>query len=134
METTTIRNIKTGYTSNSRLRIYIIEGEGCILYVGKSKCAITRMESHLGIGEWAAFFGSSLDQMLISNPKADDYVVTFLNEDDILNTNLDLAIDDLEERLIYEFSPVFNSQGRQKHRENSDKWYSMHPPPVCILE
>lgn len=151
METTTIKQIKDGYISDNSLRLYVIEGEGCILYVGRSKCAITRMESHLGL-EWIGFFGSDLDLMLTSNPKADEYTVTFYSEVDIVESNphrdfrlavrddleephynslMDIYVSDIEEKLIYELSPVFNSMGRKKHRHNSERWYKLHPEPIA---
>lgn len=132
-ESATIREIKEGYTSDRKLRLYIIEGEGCFLYVGKSKCAISRVLSHLGIGSWSGFFGSLFDFMLTSNPKANDYTVYFLDENKIKKTinhfgDINSKVDDLESLLIYELSPVYNTMGKKKSREPSSRWNKLYPP------
>lgn len=131
----TIRDVKNGieYDGN-RYRIYVIGVDGIILYVGKSSEALSRMESHVGTGEWLGFFGSTLDHLLIKT-EADNFVVEFYSEDDIsqaikTNWNIDDKVSFLEEHLIYELSPVYNAKGKKKSRDNSIKWYSLHPEPV----
>lgn len=135
MELVTIQQIRFGYASTKALIVYVVEGEGCVMYVGKSRDAITRMESHLGIGEWAGFFGSSFDQMLVSNPKTGSYTVKFYDEDDIAGTvagsfALDVKVSMFEEALIDELQPVFNVMGRKRHSRHADVWYGLHPDPI----
>lgn len=150
METTTIKQIKKGYRSKGCPRIYVVEGEGCVLYVGRSKCAIARMMSHVGSGPWVGFWGSVFDYMIKENPKSNEYAVTFYDESEINAAitypyeseesdyphtfALDQKVKDIEEHLIYELSPVFNAQGQKKHSENIDKWYNLYPVPVVKVE
>src|SRR5262245_34468861 len=78
-----ISDVKSGIVwDGHRYRIYIIEADGICLYVGKSKEALTRMESHVGKGEWSGFFGSSIDLVLCQSG-ADNYAVLFMSEADI---------------------------------------------------
>lgn len=134
---TTISEIKRGFHHSVTQRVYVIEGDGCVIYVGQSKCAITRMESHLGRGEWRGFFGSDLDHMLMRNPRASSYKVMFYDDADIARYALSVGyaadIDTFEDALIYELSPVFNAKGRKKSRENAEKWYSIYPPEVISM-
>ena len=134
---TTVSEIKNGFCHPTTQRIYVIEGDGCVIYVGQSKCAITRMESHLGRGEWRGFFGSDLDYMLIRNPKAGGYKVTFYDDADIARYAVSLGyaadVSTLEDDLIYELSPVFNAQGKKKNRDNIDRWYALYPPKAISM-
>jgi len=131
----TIHDVKNGIKSDgNRYRIYVISTDGIFLYVGKSKEALTRMESHVCKGEWIGFFGSDLDYLLIKT-EADSFIVDFYDEHDIsqiITTNWDIddKVSFLEEHLIYELSPVYNAIGNNKSHENSDKWFSLHPSPV----
>lgn len=132
MITTTIAQIASGFDTPNRYRLYVVEGEGCVLYVGQSKCAVTRMESHLGRGEWRNFYGSDFDRVLTSNPKAIEYVVTFYDDTDIesagKSAGYPVDVSDVEDTLIFELSPVFNAQGRKKHRDNIIRWTALYPP------
>ena len=134
----TIREIKKGVDyDDDRYRIYIIESEGIILYVGKSSEAISRMESHIGKGDWVGFFGSVLDRLLITSA-ADNFNVELYSEFDISQViktdwDIDTKVSWFEEYLIYELSPVYNAKGKKKSRDNSIKWYSLHPEPVIDI-
>ena len=134
---TTIASIASGFYHPVTQRIYVIEGDGCVIYVGQSKCAVTRMESHLGKGEWRGFFGSDLDHMLVSNQAARKYKVTFYDDVDVADYAASVgyaaSVDTLESHLIYELSPVFNVQGKKRNRDNVDKWYTLYPPEVIDL-
>jgi len=133
-----IAEIKQGAYHHLSQRLYVIEGEGCVLYVGQSKCAITRMESHLGLGPWRNFFGSSIDMVLTKNRNADHYTVTFYDDTDIAalsqQIGYDVDVSDVESKLIFELSPVFNAQGKKKHADNIQRWYSLHPPEAITVD
>lgn len=48
--------------------VYVVHGaDGCILYVGKSGCAVTRLQSHVGVGEWCGFGISRTGQFVLDN-------------------------------------------------------------------
>lgn len=152
MKQLTIKEIKDGYederysglslkeTLDGRIppyRIYVIKGDGCILYVGKSQDAIVRMESHVGKGMWVGFFGSHLDYLLITK-QANDYTVDFYDEDEVrvlyrynpLFTSMDRMVGSVEEQMIFDLAPVFNIiNNNSGKRENKDRWYEMHPDP-----
>ena len=134
----TIAQIKQGISHPVAQRLYVIEGDGCVLYVGQSKCAVTRMESHLNMGPWRAFFGSSIDKLLTNEQNANTYKVTFYDDTDIrtlsAQVGYDVSVSCAESRLIYELSPVFNAQGKKKHRDNISRWYALHPPEAVEME
>jgi hypothetical protein len=135
---TTIAQIKQGINHPVTQRLYVIEGEGCVLYVGQSKCAVTRMESHLNMGPWRAFFGASIDNVLINEQGADTYTVSFYDDTDIealsAQDGCRESVSCVESKLIYELSPVFNAQGKKKHSDNINRWYALHPPEVIEME
>lgn len=132
MIATTIAQIASGFDTTNRQRLYVVEGEGCVLYVGQSKCAVTRMESHLGKGEWCNFYGTDFDRTITSNPKAMEYTVTFYDDTDIDNASkragYPVDVSDVEDALIFELSPVFNAKGKKKHKDNAIKWAALYPP------
>lgn len=96
-------------------RIYKIEDCATVIYVGRSKDALVRMWSHLGMGEWVQFFGCFLDQLLIKEA-SDSFTVTLYDEDDVdrlveggrrINRKVEL----LEQRMIRELRPRHNTMG-----------------------
>lgn len=122
-------------------RIYVIKGDGCILYVGKSQDAIARMESHVRKGQWSTFFGSTVDWVLIKK-EADDYIVELYDEEEIralyghshFYTSIDKVVSDVEKKMIFDLAPVFNTiYNRSENRENEDRWYSLHPDPTVDI-
>jgi hypothetical protein len=123
MERTTISAIRKGYTSQDRLRVYLVEDGDRLLYIGKSVCAITRMESHLGFGEWAHFWGGIFDHALTTEPLSGDYTVLFYSADDCDKAirqpwDLDYKVTFIEETLIREMAPIFNIAGKCITAEN----------------
>jgi predicted GIY-YIG superfamily endonuclease len=136
MITITIRAAKQEIADDgNNYRIYVIEGEGYVLYVGKSVDAVTRLESHLNSGAWSRYFGSELDMLLVK-PSSNDYTVTLYDESDVCRLigdvlNIDEQVTILERKLIYDLSPVFNDKGVKKSADNMRKWYALHPAPVA---
>lgn len=124
MKTITIRDIKQENTDGVPLSVvYVIREGDSVLYVGKSKNAITRVESHLGMGQWGwCNTGSVLSQYLRSN-NSDDFTVDLYDHMDVkIAANIpedcrlyscerDGYVADLERELINKLSPKFNMIG-----------------------
>ena len=130
-----------GFDPTVVFRIYIIKGEGVILYVGRSKEAIDRVETHCGIGRFGS--GTLLTNHLLSNrKKIMNYTVTFLDEEiccslskykDVVRIQKnrywrDTCVEDLENRLIFRLSPVYNAMGQKEHRREINRWNELYPP------
>jgi hypothetical protein len=132
------------------MRVYVVEGDGCVLYVGRSKDAVERMMSHLGLGNWLLFWGGDFDETLSRHrPHSDGYTVTFFSEEEVASlcklppkpsdrkdehlwrARVDCVVSDLEEGLIYEMSPVFNCVGEKKDHSNRERWDSIYPPGIA---
>ena len=143
-----------GLESIPSFRIYVIKGDDCVLYIGKSQDAITRMESHIGKGVWASFFGSTVDYLLIT-PQANEYSVELYDENEIAQLHKtiypnsmyhqsnaignaivsDAIVSDIEEIMIYELAPVFNTiHNRSGKRHNRDRWYALHPEETYCID
>lgn len=140
-----IDEIRDGIYLNEPMRIYLVQHGDYCLYVGKSKDAVNRMESHLGIGEWIGLHGSEFDFWLSGSPVANECVVTFLGESWIRDAFslpvkpdspgerlygwqalLDIWVDSLESDLIFHLSPVFNCLGKKKDHSLPLEWRQKH--------
>lgn len=145
MRTVSISDIKTGVSlPKETYRIYLIRRDDLVLYIGKSIDAVTRLESHVNKGNWASFYGSTLDQWLTRSDEADTYLVDLYNENDITqycktrypwfeSMPFDYAVSHMEADLINEISPVFNCVhvNIQKHAINRAKWEIIHPRGIA---
>lgn len=124
MRTMTIGDIRRGETSGVPLsRVYVIRDGDEVLYVGKSKNAITRVESHLGIGQWGwRNCGTVLSEHL-RTATSDSFTVELFDSRDVKSAmnltdtdrlfpgELDSYVSDLEMDLINKLSPKFNRIG-----------------------
>ena len=141
MNTTTLGEIIDGFYGDETYRIYVISSGEIPLYVGQSKDAVTRILSHLGTGEWIGFYGSTFDKKIKTYPGWRDFQVElFTLEECAKDSHIiaglepgDWVVDYVEDKLIYNLSPVFNSKGKKKTRENSERWYTAHPEPAISM-
>lgn len=122
--TTTLSAIVNGFEGDVSYNLYIIASGSIPLYVGKSKNAVARVLSHLGLGEWAGLYGSSFDRRLKTYEGWEDFAVVLLESNDP---------DEDEWVWIYELSPVFNAKGQKRTRENAERWFQLHPEPVIKM-
>ena len=115
MITTTMRSILKNETGTMIThRVYIIYGFGGkkVLYVGRSRCAVSRIIEH-----W--YSGTSLSNYLGDNaPESFGWQVGLLDANDCIKLsqyyNVECAVEDVESFLIYELHPSFNVQGNNK--------------------
>lgn len=119
METTTLGAIYTGrFTNKTTYRIYVICAGDIPLYVGKSRDAAKRVLSHLRKN------GSIFDFEVKTLKGWENFLVCLYECEDHL-------VDCMEENLIYDLSPVYNSQGKQRSRENAERWRKLQPAHIA---
>ena len=124
MRTITIGDIRRGDTSGIPLsRIYVIREGDTVLYVGKSKDAVARVEGHLGVAHYGwNCTGTTLSEYLRTTDSNGFTVELFdrcdvkrsanLAEDDrLFPGELDLYVSDLERDLIKKLLPKLNVIG-----------------------
>jgi hypothetical protein len=113
---TTLGAIAHGFTTAEACRIYVIFGDENIpLYVGQAKDAIGRVRAHLRRKV------ITFDIELKTFKDWEKFSVHLYECDD-------LSVGQMEDDLIYALAPVYNSHGQKNSRENSDRWYQLHPP------
>ncbi len=86
MITTTLGAIAKGAFTGGEAsyRIYVISVGDIPLYVGRSSDAVTRVLSHLGMGEWIGFYGSAFDRVIKDYKGWKKFTVTLYTGDDVL--------------------------------------------------
>jgi hypothetical protein len=101
-------------------KIYIVYDGDYIFYIGRSKCPVSRILSHIGLPSGWPALSSDLGKLIRANlPHSRQWQVKLLSlqdfgieEQGVLKDKL--PIEDLEERLIYHFSPYCNTQFRRR--------------------
>lgn len=124
MQTVTIGDIRRGETDGvPSSRVYVIRDGAEVLYVGKSKNALTRVESHLGMGQWGWRNGGTILSEHLRTADSDAFTVDLFDAHDVKAAfdvgederlpfgMLDDFVSDFERNLIRSLSPRFNRIG-----------------------
>lgn len=111
-------------------RVYAMydDSDTC-LYVGRSSDAHTRLLSHVGRGTFAV---SGAGQWIIDHrPQSHEWKIALYFPSAHSSIESDIATDALENKLIYELSPIFNTQGKKRDRGKSRAFWDRQPATIA---
>lgn len=124
---TTLGEIAKGNYPNDTYRIYVICAGDIPLYIGQSQDAIERVLSHLGVGSWIGFWGSTFDTDLTTFDEWESFTVH-------LQKCPQEHVKFIEDKLIHELSPVYNRLGNTRgSKKNAERWHKLHPKPSITM-